>query len=211
MALAAQQLAARDRALRQILKDHGPPPMWERKAGFPTLIHIILEQQVSLTSAAATMNRLQRAIVPFQPERFVELGWSNLKAMGLTRQKTEYCLHLAEAIVDKRIHLSRLGRMPDEEVKGALLQLKGIGPWSADIYLLMALRRADIWPSGDLALALTIKHLKKLGHTPGSEEMLKIAYRWRPFRSVAARMLWQLYLAQRAGKTQDGTVYRPDH
>ncbi len=199
--LAARELAARDPALRRILAAHGPPPMWERKPGFPTLIHIILEQQVSLASAAAMLKRLQQAIVPFAPQRFVEMGWTSVKALGLTRQKTEYCLHLAQAIVDNRIQLSRLGRMPDEDAKAALLQLKGIGSWSADIYLLMALRRADVWPAGDLALALTIKGLEKLEHTPRADEMLKIAERWQPYRSVAARMLWQSYLAQRRIKS----------
>lgn len=194
--IASIELAARDPLLRRILEAHGPPPMWERKPGFPTLIHIILEQQVSLASAAAILNRLQQTIVPFEPHTFVELGWSNLKALGLTRQKTEYCLHLAQAIVDKRIELSRLRRMSDEDAKAALLQLKGIGSWSADIYLLMALRRADVWPAGDLALALMIKDLRKLEHVPRAEEMFEVAERWRPFRSVAARMLWQSYLAR---------------
>jgi DNA-3-methyladenine glycosylase II len=198
---AAELLAARDPALRKILTAHGPPPMWERKPGFPTLIHIILEQQVSLASAAAIYRRLQESIVPFRPERFVEIGSVGLKALGLTRQKTEYCLHLAQSVVDKRISLTRIARLEDELAKTSLLQLKGIGSWSADIYLLMALRRADVWPSGDLALALTIKRLRKLDYTPSHDEMMKRAERWRPFRSVAARMLWQSYLAERRSKT----------
>jgi DNA-3-methyladenine glycosylase II len=198
---AAELLAARDPALRKILTAHGPPPMWERKPGFPTLIHIILEQQVSLASAAAIYRRLQESIVPFRPERFVEIGPVGLKALGLTRQKTEYCLHLAQSVVDKRISLTRIARLEDELAKTSLLQLKGIGSWSADIYLLMALRRADVWPSGDLALALTIKRLRKLDYTPSHDEMMERAERWRPFRSVAARMLWQSYLAERRSKT----------
>ena len=198
--VAAELLATRDRALRKILITHGPPPMWERKPGFPTLIHIILEQQVSLASAAAVYRRLQESIVPFRPERFVEVGTVGLRSLGLTRQKSEYCLHLAQSIVDNRISLSRLARLEDELAKTSLLQLKGIGSWSADIYLLMALRRPDIWPSGDLALAMTVKRLRKLDYTPGVDELLRRSEKWRPFRSVAARMLWQSYLAERTPK-----------
>lgn len=195
--VAARQLAVRDPSLQQILTTHGPPPMWDRKPGFPTLIHIILEQQVSLASAAAIYRRLQNGINPFKPARFVELGTSHLRTLGLTRQKAEYCVHLAQAIVDKRLNLSTVARMDDDQARAALLELKGVGSWSASIYLLMALRRSDIWPAGDLALAVILKQLLDLDHVPGSVETTAIAERWRPFRSVAARMLWQEYLAQR--------------
>ncbi|MGH9881482.1 MAG: DNA-3-methyladenine glycosylase family protein, partial [Pyrinomonadaceae bacterium] len=104
------------------------------------------------------------------------------------------------SILEKRINLSRLGRMSDTEAKAALTQLKGIGSWSADIYLLMALRRADVWPAGDLALALAMASLKKLETTPQPDELTKMSKRWRPYRAVAARMLWQYYLAQRNRK-----------
>jgi DNA-3-methyladenine glycosylase II len=198
LTLAAKELAARDKHLRFIHERYGPPPLWARRPGFPTLVRIILEQQVSLASAASMFARLETNIVPFRPERFVDLGSSHLKSLGLTRQKTAYCLHLAESILEKRIHLSRLGRMSDAEAKAALIQLKGIGSWSADIYLLMALRRPDAWPAGDLALALALANLKKLRKTPTAEELVKKAEAWRPYRAVAARMLWQHYLARRA-------------
>jgi DNA-3-methyladenine glycosylase II len=201
LALAAAELADRDRSLRRIFTSYGSPPLWARKPGFPTLINIILEQQVSLRSAASMFARLQQNIVPFHAERFCELGPDFLKSLGLTRQKTAYCLHLADALVSKQLQLERFHRMSDEEVKADLMKLKGIGSWSADIYLLMALRRPDIWPSGDLALAVAVANLKRLERPPKPDELEKMARRWRPYRAVAARMLWQYYLAKRNGKS----------
>ena len=194
---AAHDLAARDRTLRSIFEQHGPPPLWSRPQGFPTLVRIILEQQVSLASAASVFARLQENIVPFKPDRFVEMGDSGLRSLGLTRQKTAYLLHLSESILERRIHISRLARMNDSEAKTALVQLKGIGSWTADIYLLMALRRPDIFPASDLALAVSWARIKKLSVTPTPDELTTMAEKWRPYRSVAARMLWQSYLAQR--------------
>ncbi|HET6893447.1 MAG TPA: hypothetical protein VFH31_20280 [Pyrinomonadaceae bacterium] len=170
--------------------------MWARPAGFSTLVKIILEQQVSLTSAASMDRRLRSNIAPFRPYRFIELGEPHLKSLGVTRQKTAYCLHLAECLMDGRLNLRALANMNDEEAKAALMQVKGIGLWSADIYLLMAMRRPDIWPAGDLALVTAFTKLKKLKKPPNANEFLKIADKWRPFRSVAARMLWQYYLAK---------------
>lgn len=125
------------------------------------------------------------------------LGESHLRSMGLTRQKTAYCLHLCESLSKRRLNLSQLSRLSDEEAKARLMEVKGIGSWSAEIYLLMALRRPDVWPASDLALAIAVKQLKQFKSRPGSNELLEIAEGWRPFRSVAARMLWQYYLAQR--------------
>lgn len=116
--------------------------------------------------------------------------------MGLTRQKTAYCLHLSELLCEKRLNLNQLSRLSDEDAKSRLMEVKGIGSWSAHIYLLMALRRPDVWPANDLALAVAVKHLKKLNSKPDPDELLKLAEPWRPFRSVAARMLWQHYLAR---------------
>jgi DNA-3-methyladenine glycosylase II len=196
LAQAANHLASRDRYLAAILESLGPPPMWSRKTGFRTLIRIILEQQVSLASAAAMFDRLESSIIPMSPERLLEMGELRLKALGLTRQKTAYFLDLADSIVQKRLNLRSLVRMGDDEVRAALMQVKGIGSWSADIYLLMALQRPDIWPGSDLALAIAISKIRRTKRRPEPAELAKIAERWRPFRSVAARMLWQYYLAQ---------------
>ncbi len=197
LATAARQLATRDKDLAMILSACGSPPMWARKPGFSTLVQIILEQQVSLASAASIFARLKRNVVPFQPVRMIELGEARLKSLGLTRQKAAYCLHLAQSLVDNRLNFSRLARLSDVEAKAALIELKGIGSWSADIYLLMALQRPDIWPCNDLALAVAVTNLKQLKTRPGPNELAIMAEAWRPYRSVAARMLWRYYLAGR--------------
>jgi DNA-3-methyladenine glycosylase II len=197
LARAAKILASRDKDLASILKRHGPPPLWARRPGFSTLIKIILEQQVSLASAASLFRRLQDNIDPFHPTRMLELGEEHLKSLGLTRQKTAYCLHLAESLNEKRLRVSKLSSMSDAEVKSTLMGIKGLGSWSADVYLLMALRRPDVFPETDLALISAVTKLKELPIRLSSNELLEMAECWRPFRSVAARMLWQYYLAQR--------------
>ncbi len=198
LALAARDLAARDKTLAAIFAVHGDPPLWRRATGFPTLVHIILEQQVSLKSGKAMLVRLTKAIEPFTPERFLQVGETYLRGLGVTRQKSTYLLHLSASIANGELSFTRLSRMSDDEARQALTRVKGIGSWSADVYLLMAMRRADIWPAGDLALAVAIKDLLKLASRPGPEELERIAEQWRPHRAVAARMLWQYYLRQKA-------------
>jgi DNA-3-methyladenine glycosylase II len=190
-------LADRDPDLARILKDLGPPPMWAREPGFPTLLHIILEQQVSLASAQATYDRLLVAVAPLTPERFLTLDDAALKAIGFSRQKTVYGRHLAQAIVEGRLNLTALAALDDATVRTELLQLKGIGPWTADIYLLMALRRPDVWPTGDLALAVAVQGVKRLDLRPKPDELDAIGDAWRPWRAVAARLLWHYYLSDR--------------
>jgi DNA-3-methyladenine glycosylase II len=197
ISVASQHLARRDPHLDLILKQHGPPPLWARRPGFASLIRIILEQQVSLASAASMYRRLARHIVPFNPQRFVELGEAHLRSLGLTRQKSAYCVHLSRSIMDGQLNLRRLRLLNDLEAREELMRINGIGTWSADVYLLMALRRPDIWPSGDVALITAVTSLKDLQARPDPEQLLKLAEAWRPFRAVAARMLWQYYLARR--------------
>ena len=194
MAQAAQDLAARDEILARILATHGAPPMWRRATGFATLVHIILEQQVSLKSAKSMLRRLKAAIDPFTPERFVEVGEAHFRGLGVTRQKSSYLLRLSESMLSSELSLTRLARLSDDEARIQLTRIKGIGSWSADVYLLMAMRRADIWPAGDLALAVAVKELWGLEFKPTPDELERIAERWRPYRAVAARMLWQHYL-----------------
>ena len=198
LALAARELAAKDKLLAGILATYGDPPLWRRDTGFTTLVHIILEQQVSLKSAKSMLVRLQEAIEPFTPERFSELGVTYLRSLGVTRQKSAYLLHLSECIVNGELTFTKLARMSDDDARLVLTRIKGIGSWSADVYLLMAMRRADIWPAGDLALAVAMKDLKGLPYRPGPEELERLAENWRPHRAVAARMLWQYYLGQRS-------------
>ncbi len=192
LAAAAEALARSDERLRRIYEAHGVPPMWARRRGFPTLLQIIIEQQVSLISARSMVKRLTQNIQPFTPERFIELNEGYLRSLGLTRQKSHYCVKLAEAFVEGR--LDRVGRMSDEDAHAALVSIKGIGTWSANVYLLMALKRPDIWPTGDVALATASGKLLHLPVRPSFVELEKIAEPWRPYRSVAARMLWHYYL-----------------
>jgi len=203
LAVAARELAARDEMLAGIYATHGDPPLWRRATGFTTLVHIILEQQVSLKSAKAMLVRLQGIIEQFTPERFVELGYEYLRGLGVTRQKSAYLIDLSSSIVNGQLSFTKLARMSDDEARLMLTRIKGIGLWSADVYLLMAMRRADIWPAGDLALAVAMKELKGLTARPSPLELERLAEQWRPHRAVAARMLWQYYLAKRS--TQKGT------
>ncbi len=191
---ASQQLATQDPDLSVSLALYGVPPLWDRPQGFSTLIQIILEQQVSLASAAATFSRLNAEMTPFTPAQFIKEGASQLKNLGVTRQKAGYCLHVAEAICADALYLHRLNEMHDVEVSAVLMKIKGIGPWTARIYLLMALLRPDIWPSGDIALAEAVRRIKGLSVRPSQERLSEMAEAWQPHRSVAARILWQHYL-----------------
>lgn len=201
--LAAADLANYDSHLRQIHSAYGPPPMWRRATGFSTLVKIILEQQVSLRSAAAVFDRLNNGIQPFEPEQLIKRGELQLRSIGLTRQKAAYVIQLASAIAEGELRLDRLARLNDAAARDSLMRIKGIGAWSADVYLLMAMRRSDIWPAGDLALAVAVKELRRLDQRPSPDQLEKLAESWRPYRAVAARMLWQYYLARKARPQKD--------
>ena len=172
--------------------------MWARRPGFSTLLRIILEQQVSLVSARAMYERLKSNIEPFTALGFMEAGEAALRSLGVTRQKSHYLVQVAQAFTNGE--LRQIARMNDEDAHALLLRIKGVGPWTANIYLLMALRRPDIWPDGDIALASALGTLHKMDTRPSFPELAAIAQSWRPYRSVAARMLWQYYLAQRDGR-----------
>ena len=160
---------------------------------------MILEQQVSLASARACFNKLRAMTGRLTPRSFLARTDAQLKRAGFSRQKAAYCRGLAEALGSRRLDLQRLNRRPDAEVQTTLTELKGIGTWTAEVYLLMALKRPDVWPVGDLALAVAVQDVKRLRRRPEPERLLAIARPWRPWRSVAARMLWQHYLRQRSG------------
>ncbi|MDJ0803386.1 MAG: hypothetical protein QNI97_10965 [Desulfobacterales bacterium] len=197
-------LAARDGDLARAIERFGPPPMWRRKPCFATLVRIILEQQVSLSSARAAFNRLRTIVVPFSAAAYTRLDDSTLRGAGITRQKRVYTRALAAALVAGRLRLNALAAMPDDDARQALMQIKGIGPWTADIYLLMALKRPDIWPRGDLALNKALAALKTPGRQPADAALAALAEDWRPWRAVAARILWHCYLAERGQSAPDG-------
>ncbi|MCA1565099.1 MAG: DNA-3-methyladenine glycosylase 2 family protein [Acidobacteria bacterium] len=191
-------LSARDQDLARLFAEFGTPPEWFREPGFPTLVHIILEQQVSLASARVAFTRLLSLASPLTPERFLTLDDAELKGAGFSRQKTLYGRHLAGAVAGGELNLEAFGGMDDAEVKTKLTRVKGIGSWTADIYLLMSLRRPDAWPAGDLALAVAMREVKRLASRPTPLELTNIAEAWRPWRAVGARLLWNYYLKRRA-------------
>ena len=190
----ARYLARRDRTLARIIETAGSPRFPLRRPGFPTLLHIILEQQVSIDAAAAMFRNLQLLCTPLAPDGFLTLGEAELKRCGFSRQKIGYARNLAESIRDGSCDLAALEHLPDETVLAELLKLKGIGQWTAQVYLLFALGRPDIWPAGDLGLQLAIQRLDGREDRPSAGELIARAENWRPWRSVAACLLWQFYL-----------------
>ena len=192
-----KELSARDGHLAGVVDRFGPPPLWARPPGFATLVRIILEQQVSLASGRAAYLRLQAAAGRVTPGRVARLSEARLRKSGLTRQKASYCRHLATCIVERTLSLDHLNHLDDHAVRSRLVQVPGIGPWTADIYLLMALRRPDIWPDGDLALAKAAHEVKRLRSRPSQEKLRRLAGAWAPWRAVGARILWHSYLSSR--------------
>lgn len=199
LAHGVRSLAQRDGDLAAIVKKWGAPPMWPRDPGFPTLVYLILEQQVSLASAKAAYNRLLAKInSPLVPERFLELHARTLKKIGFSRQKTRYCRLLAGSVLNREMNLDAIAMMDDESARAELTRIKGIGPWTADVYLLMALKRPDVWPVGDLALQKAARRVKRLRKHPSPARLEKLGEAWRPWRAVAARLLWHDYLSRAA-------------
>jgi DNA-3-methyladenine glycosylase II len=194
---AVHALANRDAHLAEVVENYGRPPLWVREPGFPTLVYIILEQQVSLASAKAAFDRLNAAVRPLTPHKFLKLTDADLLRVGFSRQKTLYTRLLAESLSRRHFDLRYLHELHDDAARKMLTAFKGIGNWTADIYLLSALRRPDIWPVGDLALATAVKEVKHLRKRPSPERLEKLSQPWRPYRAVAARLFWHAYLSKR--------------
>lgn len=195
-----ESLARVDPDLAGIAERFGPPPLWGRQPGYATLVRIILEQQVSLASAKATFDRIRATFGAVTPERIAGLSAAEIQTAGVTRQKASYCLGLAQQIHTGTFDLIGLNRADDQEVRRRLVAIRGIGTWTADIYLIMALRRPDIWPDGDLALATAAQQIKRLRTRPDDARLRKLAAAWTPWRAVAARLLWHYYLSTRGGR-----------
>jgi DNA-3-methyladenine glycosylase II len=193
----AEALAARDADLARILRRVGDPPLWGRRPGFPALVRIILEQQVSLQAARTMYRRLDAHLDGITPDTVHSLQVTGLREFGLTRQKAGYCHGLAARVLAGTLDLRAVARATDESGRSALLAVPGLGAWSVDIYFLMALRRPDVWPQGDLALASALRDVKRLRALPSTDEQRTYATRWAPWRSVAARILWSHYLTER--------------
>jgi len=195
--LYCNQLSEKDIHLKAIIKEHGYPPMWTRKQGFETLVLTILEQQVSLAAAFAAYKKLKTRIGTVTPAKILLMSNEELRECYFTRQKQVYVKELANAVVTKQLQLKKFSLMTDEEVRVHLTAIKGIGNWTADVYLMHALQRTDLFPLGDIALVNSLKERKQLPAHTSKEEMLLIAEPWRPYRTIAAMILWHAYIIKR--------------
>ncbi|WP_295671741.1 DNA-3-methyladenine glycosylase 2 family protein [uncultured Mucilaginibacter sp.] len=189
------ELAATDADLAAIIQTHGYPPFWSRPNTFETLVHIILEQQVSLASALSALNKLKERLQLLTPARLLLLTDEEMRACYVSRQKSAYLKYLAEALLSGQLSLTELEDMPNEQVRAKLVALKGIGNWTADVYLMFVLQHPDVFPIGDLAAVNAIKRVKKLPAETPKEQLLEIAFNWQPYRTIATMLLWHFYLS----------------
>lgn len=193
LAPALEALSASDRDIAEAYAVCGLPPRRRRRPGFAGLARIVTAQQVSAGAARAIFGRLGGLVSPFTPEVLLATRDEDLRAAGLSRAKVVYLRALAEDMIAGRIDLKGLGKMDDTEAIAHLCQAKGIGRWSAELYLLFSMRRPDVWPAGDLAVQVALKKLKRLRKHPDERRMDRIAEAWRPYRSAAALFLWHYY------------------
>jgi DNA-3-methyladenine glycosylase II len=190
-------LAERDKDLKNIIIEFGYPPLWSRTPSFATLIHIILEQQVSLASAKAAFLKLESAIGHITPEKILQLSDEEMKACYFSRQKTKYAKHLAEVILNGELNIDALQTLPDNAVRTELKKVKGIGDWTVDVFLMIVLHRNDCFATGDIALMKSIKEVKGLVPLTSKAEILLITETWKPYRTLAAFLLWHAYIRKR--------------
>jgi DNA-3-methyladenine glycosylase II len=200
-ASAVDRLCSTDPRLGAVIETHGPPPFWTRSPGFATIVLFILEQQVSLASAAAAFRRLEDRLGAVTPEQVLACSDDALRADGFSRQKASYVRALAEAVAAGRLDLAAVADMSDDQARAALIALPGIGPWTADVYLLSCLRRPDIWPVGDRALQVGAAEICDLEGVPSAADLGSLGEAWRPDRSTAARIVWHGYLRRRGRAT----------
>jgi len=189
------ELASTDPDLLRIIDTYGYPPFWSRTNTFESLVHIILEQQVSLASALSALNKLRERVQEITPARILLLTDEEMRACYVSRQKNGYIKYLAEALLSGQLNLEEFHTMPDDEVRAKLTALKGIGNWTADVHLMFALQRPDIFPIGDLAAVNALKRVKQLPAETTKEQMLEITAQWAPYRTLAAMLLWHFYLS----------------
>ncbi len=194
------KLAAIDADFAKVISSYGYPPMWSRPNTFETLVHIILEQQVSLASALSALNKMRERVQELTPARILLLTDIEFRECYFSRQKTAYTRYLAEAILSGQINLEAFEKMEDSDIRSQLCALKGIGNWTVDVYLMFVLQRTDILPLGDLAIVNAIKRLKGLPKETTKEELAIIGEQWQPYRTVASMLLWHYYLSSRKAK-----------
>lgn len=200
------KLAKMDQDLLNIIQTYGYPPMWTRPNSFETLVHIILEQQVSLASALASLKKLQERTEGLTPQNVMALSDEEMRACYVSRQKTIYIRGLADALLKKTLVLEELESLSDDAVRALLTSLKGIGNWTADVYLMFVLQRADLFPVGDLAAVNALKRAKALPLNTTKEKVVEVAAQWKPYRTIATMILWHFYLSAPKGKAGKAPV-----
>ena len=191
------KLAKKDADLQSIIHQHGYPPLWKRTASFETLVHIILEQQVSLASALAALNKLKQKIVQITPQNLFSLSDEELKACYFSKQKIIYTKHLASEIISGQLNLDELNAMDDDSIRTSLLKIKGIGNWTVDVYLMMVLQRSNLFPLGDIALLKSVREIKGLSKEISTAAIKQMAEKWKPYQTIAVFILWHAYLCKR--------------
>lgn len=184
------RLAALDHDLARIEAAAGPLPWRSRPAGFPGLLQAIVSQQISNQAAAAIWRRLVALPGTSEPAGLMALADEDLRTAGLSRPKILHARALAVAFLEARLENVALAAMEDEAAVAAIVSVRGLGRWTAEVYLLFALGRPDVFPAADLALAASAAHLKRLPERPNPTELRKMAEQWRPWRGLAARLLW---------------------
>ncbi len=187
---AVEELAGRDPDMARFYEAHGLPGLRSRAGGYSTILKIICGQQVSTSAAAAIIGRLNEIADPMTPEIFLSLSDERIRAVGFSGQKTKYGRAIADAVISGEFSFRRVARMDDEDAIAEMIKLKGIGRWSAEVYLLFALRRPDLWPVDDLGVVKGLMGMKGLKKRPPRDKLVKMGEAWRPWRSVAARMMW---------------------
>lgn len=195
--LLCDELVKKDSSLAAIVESYGYPPMWTRPQGFASLVHIILEQQVSLASARAAFNKLCEKIGVITPANLMRLSDEEMRACYFSRQKMKYVRHLSEMLLSGELQLEQFSRATQDDIRRKLKSVKGIGDWTVDVYLIFALQRTDIFPIGDLALVQAMKDIKNLPKEVSRDELITISVLWSPYRSIASFLLWHYYLRKK--------------
>lgn len=195
-----RSLRRRCKIMRRVHAEAGMPPLRRRTAGFEGLARIIVAQQVSVASASAIWTRLETAVNPLAAERLLLATDADLRGAGLSGPKMRTLRAVSQAVVDG-LDLTRLQAASDEDVHAALTAVSGIGPWTADVFLLFCLGRADAFAAGDLALQVAAQAAFELDERPDTRMLAELAERWRPWRGVAARLLWAYYRTVKAAKS----------
>lgn len=187
-------LTSKDSVIQRIDDEYGAPHDWRRKPDFESLSKIILGQQVSLESAESHFNKLKNYIGKFDPKNILKLSDEEMRSCFISRQKSKYLRELSDSILSRKIIFEEFGLMNDDKIREKLISIKGIGSWTADVFMLFCLQSKDIFPIGDIAVINTVKELYEVAER---DEILQIAERWKPCRSLATFYMWHYYLTKR--------------